>query len=60
MRSALNMTRLGSEERRRTIVEEHRNIVDAIARQQPDQAALYTKFHLVEARRRLTDARRDR
>lgn len=60
MRSALNMTRLGSEERRRTIVEEHRNIFDAIARQQADQAALYTKFHLVEARRRLTDARRDR
>lgn len=59
MRSALNMTRLGSEQRRRTIVEEHRNIFDAIASQQADQAALYTKFHLVEARRRLTDSRRD-
>jgi DNA-binding FadR family transcriptional regulator len=60
MRSALGMTRVGTEERRRALFSEHRNIVDAIARQQPDQAALYMKFHLVEARRRLTDARRDR
>ncbi|WP_018183792.1 FadR/GntR family transcriptional regulator [Kaistia granuli] len=60
MRSALSMTRVGSDERRRALFAEHRNIVDAISRQQADQAALYMKFHLVEARRRLTDARRDR
>lgn len=58
MNISLGLTRLGSAERRDAVVQEHRQIVDAIETGDADLAALYMRFHLSQARRRLTDVTR--
>jgi DNA-binding FadR family transcriptional regulator len=51
----LALTRLGSPERRRTVLSEHQRIVDAIESGDGDLATTYMRFHLSEARGRLTE-----
>jgi len=51
----LALTRLGSPERRRTVLHEHQRIVDAIEGGDGDLATTYMRFHLSEARGRLTE-----
>lgn len=58
MNISLGLTRLGSAERREAVVQEHRQIVEAIETSDADLAALYMRFHLNQARRRLTDVTR--
>lgn len=58
MNISLGLTRLGSAERRAAVVQEHRQIVDAIEMGDADLAAVYMRFHLSQARRRLTDVTR--
>jgi DNA-binding FadR family transcriptional regulator len=59
MSMALGLTRLGSEERRHAVVREHQQIVDAIRAGNGELAALYMRYHLVQARERITDSHRD-
>lgn len=54
----LGLTRLGSAERRATVMLEHQRIADAIESGDGDSAATYMRFHLSEARRRLTEVTR--
>jgi DNA-binding FadR family transcriptional regulator len=54
----LGLTRRGSEERRATVLMEHRRIAEAIEAGDGDLAAMYMQFHLIEARRRLTEVTR--
>lgn len=54
----LGLTRMGSAERRSTVMLEHQRIADAIEAGDGDAAATYMRFHLSEARRRLTDVTR--
>jgi DNA-binding FadR family transcriptional regulator len=54
----LGLTRLGSAERRSTVMLEHQRIADAIESGDGDSAATYMRFHLSEARRRLTEVTR--
>lgn len=58
MNIALGLTRLGSAERRAAVLQEHRQIVEAIEMGDADLAAVYMRFHLSQARRRLTDVTR--
>ena len=58
MNVSLGLTRLGSAERRAAVVQEHRQIVEAIEMGDADAAALYMRFHLSQARRRLIDVTR--
>jgi len=55
MNVSLGLTRLGSADRRAAVVQEHRQILDAIEMGDADLAAIYMRFHLSQARRRLTD-----
>lgn len=59
MSVALGITRTGSRDRARRVVEEHEAIVDAIARQDQEEAALAMRYHLHRARQRVTDGQRD-
>lgn len=54
----LGLTRLGSAERRSTVILEHQRIADAIERGDGDLATTYMRFHLSEARGRLTEVTR--
>jgi GntR family transcriptional repressor for pyruvate dehydrogenase complex len=58
MSVALGLTRLGSADRRSAVVQEHRQIVEAIEIGDADLASVYMRFHLSQARRRLTDVTR--
>ncbi|HTJ57671.1 MAG TPA: FadR/GntR family transcriptional regulator [Devosiaceae bacterium] len=58
MGMALGLTRLGSAERRDTVLKEHQQIIDAIEMGDADLASTYMRFHLSQARRRLTDVTR--
>ena len=58
MNIALGLTRLGSAERRAAVMQEHRQIVDAIEMGDADLASTYMRFHLSQARRRVTDVTR--
>jgi DNA-binding FadR family transcriptional regulator len=58
MNVALGLTRLGSASRRLAVVQEHRQIVEAIDMRDADLAAVYMRFHLSQAHRRLTDVTR--
>ncbi len=49
------LTHLGPEERRRQVLAEHENIVDALEKADPEAAANLMRTHLVNARERLTD-----
>ena len=52
---ALGLTRTGSPERARTVVQEHAHILEAIRQGDPDMAALAMQFHIGQARRRVMD-----
>jgi DNA-binding FadR family transcriptional regulator len=55
---SLGLTRLGSAERKAAVLDEHRHIVEAIEIGDGDLAATYMRFHLSQARRRVTDTNR--
>ncbi|WP_309083779.1 FadR/GntR family transcriptional regulator [Chelativorans sp.] len=59
MSVALGLTKLGSEERRNTVMREHQQIIEAIRAGNGELAALYMRYHLVQARERITDSHRD-
>ena len=56
---ALGLTKLGSDERRLVVLREHQQIVDAIRAGNSEHAALYMRYHLLQARERITDSHRD-
>lgn len=60
MTVALGITRGGSKERARRVVEEHELIAEAILRQDSEGAGLAMRYHLYRARQRVTDAQRDK
>ncbi len=60
MRVTLNLTRTGSKERASKVVDEHKRIVEAIRAQDGEEASNAMQFHIGQARRRLTDRKRDR
>jgi DNA-binding FadR family transcriptional regulator len=59
MAVAHGITRSGSEERGRRVVEEHDAIADAIQRRDPEGASLSMRYHLYRARQRVTDGGAD-
>lgn len=59
MAVAHGITRTGSEERARRVVEEHEAIAEAIQRRDPEGASLSMRYHLHRARQRVTDGGRD-
>lgn len=60
MKVALNITRGGSPERARKVLLEHRQIYDAIIGRDAESAELLMRYHLHQARQRVTDHERDR
>ena len=56
--ATLGLTQLGSAERKSTVLLEHRQIVEAIDMGDAELASVYMRYHLNQARRRLTDATR--
>ena len=60
MTIALSLTQKGHDERRRTVIQDHERIIEAIGGDDPDAAAAAMRYHLGRARQRLTDANRDR
>jgi DNA-binding FadR family transcriptional regulator len=60
MTVALGITRTGSKDRARRVVEEHEAIEEAIARGDAEAAGLAMRYHLHRARQRVTDGQRDR
>ena len=60
MTVSLGLTRAGSKERARRVVEEHEAVVEAIARGDAEAAGLAMRHHLHRARQRFTDGQRDR
>lgn len=59
MSMALGITRAGSKDRARRVVEEHEAIADAIARGDGEGAGLAMRYHLHRSRQRVTDGQRD-
>ncbi len=59
MRIALGLTRAGSRERARRVVEEHETIAEAIERSDSEGADLAMRYHLNRARQRIVDGQRD-
>lgn len=59
MSLALGLTRHGSDERRKQMLDEHLRILEAIEAGDSDAAALFMRHHLVQARSRSTDAARE-
>ena len=59
MSLALGLTREGSPERSRRVLDEHSRIFEAIAQGDGDGAELAMRYHIDQARRRITDRRRD-
>jgi DNA-binding FadR family transcriptional regulator len=57
MSVSLGLTGLGSAERKGVVLQEHRQIVDAIGSGDSELAATYMRYHLSQARRRLTDVK---
>jgi GntR family transcriptional repressor for pyruvate dehydrogenase complex len=60
MTVALGITRAGSKERARRVVEEHEAIAEAIGRGDAEGAGLAMRYHLHRSRQRVTDGQRDR
>ena len=60
MTVALGLTRVGSKDRARRVVEEHEAIAEAIAHGDAEAAGLAMRYHLHRARQRVTDGQRDR
>ena len=59
MNVALNITRSGSADRAKRVLAEHRQIYDAILGRDGDSAELMMRYHLHQARQRITDHARD-
>jgi GntR family transcriptional repressor for pyruvate dehydrogenase complex len=59
MTVALGITRTGSKERARRVVEEHEAIAEAIARGDGEAADLAMRYHLHRSRQRMMDGQRD-
>lgn len=59
MTVALGITRTGSSDRARRVVEEHESIAEAIERGDAEAAGLAMRYHLHRARQRVTDGQRD-
>jgi len=59
MTVALSLTRAGSRERARRVLEEHEAIAEAIEREDAEAAGLAMRYHLHRARQRVTDRQRD-
>jgi GntR family transcriptional repressor for pyruvate dehydrogenase complex len=59
MSLSLELTRTGSKERARRVLNEHTRIADAIRQQDPDAAEIAMKFHIGQARRRMVDGDAD-
>jgi DNA-binding FadR family transcriptional regulator len=59
MSVALSITRAGSRERARRVIEEHEAIVEAIAREDAEAADLAMRYHLHRSRQRVIDRQRD-
>jgi GntR family transcriptional repressor for pyruvate dehydrogenase complex len=60
MTVALGITRTGSRDRARRVVEEHEAISEAIARGDAEAADLAMRYHLHRSRQRVTDGQRDK
>jgi DNA-binding FadR family transcriptional regulator len=58
MAISLGLTRLGSPRRKSAVLLEHRQIVEAIEMGDAELAAVYMRYHLSQARRRLVDVTR--
>jgi GntR family transcriptional regulator, transcriptional repressor for pyruvate dehydrogenase complex len=59
MTVALGITRAGSKDRARRVVEEHEAIAEAVAHGDAEAAGLAMRYHLHRARQRVTDGQRD-
>jgi DNA-binding FadR family transcriptional regulator len=59
MSLALGLTREGSPERSARVLDEHAHIFEAISQGDGDGAELAMRYHVDQARRRITDRRRD-
>jgi DNA-binding FadR family transcriptional regulator len=59
MAVAHGLTRAGSEERVRRVIEEHEAVAEAIQRRDQEGASLSMRYHLHRARQRVTDGGRD-
>jgi GntR family transcriptional regulator, transcriptional repressor for pyruvate dehydrogenase complex len=59
MTVALGITRAGSKERARRVLEEHEAIAEAIARGDAEAASLTMRYHLHRSRQRVTDGQQD-
>lgn len=59
MSVALGLTREGSPDRSRRVLDEHSRIYEAIAQGDGDSAELAMRYHIDQAKRRMTDRRRD-
>ena len=59
MTVALGITRNGSSDRARRVIEEHESISEAIERGDAEAAGLSMRYHLHRARQRVTDGQRD-
>lgn len=59
MALSLSLTRTGSKERTRQVLDEHARIVEAIRGQHGETASIAMQFHIDQARRRLIDRNRD-
>lgn len=59
MTVALGITRAGSKERARRVVEEHEAIAEAIERGDAEAASLTMRYHLHRSGQRVTDGQRD-
>jgi GntR family transcriptional repressor for pyruvate dehydrogenase complex len=59
MAVALGITRAGSKERARRVVEEHEAIAEAVERGDAESAGLAMRYHLHRSRQRVTDGQKD-
>jgi len=59
MTVALSITRQGTQQRSARVIDEHVRIYEAIAAAEPDSADLAMRYHIDQARKRLTDRKRD-
>ena len=59
MQVSLSLTRSGSQERMRRVVEEHARVVDAIRAQDGEAAQIAMQHHISQARLRVIDRKRD-
>jgi len=59
MTVALSITRQDTQQRSARVIDEHVRIYEAIAAAEPDSADLAMRYHIDQARKRLTDRKRD-